>query len=371
MGFSKSGGTLESARHPVGAPERHKHGTLAADPDDRKPQQSQKRPFWRRDRRQAQTPQLRALLWYGPRPVRSFSTSGAAAWAAVATGLAVAAIVPIALGADSSSLRSQADGLRTQQAILGDRSHAALLELYALETTLSAARGQVAALAAKQDELRRRQAATRRHLATATRSAQASQRHLEELLRSLYQRNELDPLAVVLGAQSLDEALTGLDSLSRASRENVRVVERAKAARGRLARLAARLAARDGELAQVVAAAEARAGELEAAVSARRTTIAELRRRQDLTARELGSLEAQARSAQERTAELARSAAASAPATDAAVAGGADGAGDAADRAGVERRPHDDGRLGRLQPARATPRPACPSGTGSSRSIRA
>ena len=226
----------------------------------------------------------------------------------MATGLAVAAIVPIALGADSSSLRSQTDGLRTQQAILGDRSHAALLELYALETTLSAARGQVAALAAKQDELRRRQAATRRHLATATRSARASQRHLEELLRSLYQRNELDPLAVVLGAQSLDEALTGLDSLSRASRENVRVVERAKAARGRLARLAARLAAREGELAHVVAAAEARAGELEAAVSARRTAIAELRRRQDLTARELGSLEAQARSAQERTAALARSA---------------------------------------------------------------
>ena len=236
----------------------------------------------------------------------------------MATGLAVAAIVPIALGADSSSLRSQTDGLRTQQAILGDRSHAALLELYALETTLSAARGQVAALAATQDELRRRQAATRKHLATATRSARASQRHLEELLRSLYQRNELDPLAVVLGAQSLDEALTGLDSLSRASRENVRVVERAKAARGRLARLAARLAAREGELAHVVSAAEARAGELEAAVSARRSAIAELRRRQDLTARELGSLEAQARSAQERTAGLARSAAASAPATVAA-----------------------------------------------------
>jgi len=236
-------------------------------------------------------------------------------WAAVATGLAVAAVVPIALGADSSSLRSQADGLRTQQAALGDRSHAALLELYALETTLSTARGQVAALAAKQQDLRRRHAATRRHLATATQAARVSQRRLEELLRSLYQRNEVDPLAVVLGAQSLDEAMTGLDSLSRASRENVRVVEQAQAARGRLARLAARLAAREGELAQVVAAAQARAGELEVAVSARRTTIADLRRRQDLTAREVSSLEAQARGAQERTAALTRGAASSAPAT--------------------------------------------------------
>ena len=236
----------------------------------------------------------------------------------MATGLAVAAIVPIALGADSSSLRSQADGLRTQQAALGDRSNAALLELYSLETTLATARGRVAALAAKRQDLRRRQAATRRHLATATRAARVSQRQLEELLRSLYQRNEIDPLAVVLGAQSLDEAMTGLDSLSRAGRENVRVVERAQAARGRLARLAARLAAREGELAQVVAAAEARARELEAAVSARRTTIAELRRRQDLTVRELGSLEAQAREAGEQSAALAPSAAPSAPATVAA-----------------------------------------------------
>jgi 3D (Asp-Asp-Asp) domain-containing protein/predicted nucleic acid-binding Zn-ribbon protein len=233
----------------------------------------------------------------------------------VAAGLAVAAIVPIALGADSSSLRSQADGLRTQQVALGDRSHAALLELYALESTLSTARGQVAALAAKQQDLRRRHEATRRHLATASRAARVSQRRLEELLRSLYQRNEIDPLAVVLGAESLDEALTGLDSLNRAGRENIRVVERAQAARGRLTRLSARLAAREGELAQVVAAAKARAGELEAAVSARRATIADLRRRQDLTAREIGSLEAQARTAQERTAELTTSAAArSAPA---------------------------------------------------------
>jgi 3D (Asp-Asp-Asp) domain-containing protein/predicted nucleic acid-binding Zn-ribbon protein len=233
----------------------------------------------------------------------------------VAAGLAVAAIVPIALGADSSSLRSQADGLRTQQVALGDRSHASLLELYALESTLSTARVQVAALAAKRQDLRRRHAATRRHLATASRAARVSQRRLEELLRSLYQRNEIDPLAVVLGAESLDEALTGLDSLNRAGRENIRVVERAQAARGRLTRLSARLAAREGELAQVVAAAKARAGELEAAVSARRATIADLRRRQDLTAREIGSLEAQARTAQERTAELTTSAAArSAPA---------------------------------------------------------
>jgi 3D (Asp-Asp-Asp) domain-containing protein len=237
-----------------------------------------------------------------------------AAWAAVAAGLAVAAIVPIALGADSSPLSSQAESLRSHEQSLDGRSQAALLELYALETRLATARTQVAALAAKRQELQRRQAATRRHLAAATRAARVSQRRLEELLRSLYQRNDVDPLAVVLGAQSLDEALTGLDSLSRSGRENVRIVERADAARGRLERLAARLAARSDELTEVAAAARARAGELESAVAARRATVAELRRQQELTARQIDSLQAQARSAQSRTATLAPPSSLSAPA---------------------------------------------------------
>jgi len=247
--------------------------------------------------------------------VRSFSTSGAAAWAAVVTGLAVAAIVPIALGADSSSLRAEAEELRAEGDSLGARSHAALLELYALESTLATARGQIATLAARRQELQLRRAATRRHLATATKAARVSQERLEELLRSLYQGRNVDPLAFVLGAESLDEALTGLDSLSRAGRQNVHVLERAKAARGRLTRLSARLAARTAELAQVEAAALARARELEIAVSGRRASLSELQRRRDLTAQQVSSLEAQARTAQRRTAALTQPQAATETAT--------------------------------------------------------
>ena len=253
--------------------------------------------------------------------MRSSSTSGAVAWAAVVTGLAVAAIVPIALGADSSSLRAEAEALRAEGDSLGARSHAALLELYALESTLATARGQVATLAARRQELQRRRAATRRHLATATKAARVSQQRLEELLRSLYQGRNVDPLAVVLGAQSLDQALTGLDGLSRAGRQNMHVLERAKAARGRLTRLSARLAARTGELAQVEAAALARARELEIAVSGRRATLSELQRRRDLTARQVSSLESQARPAQGRTASLTQPQAATDTATLSAAPG--------------------------------------------------
>ena len=70
----------------------------------------------------------------------------------------------------------------------------------------------------------------------------ASQSELSDLARALYQQSGSDPLAVVLGAESLDEALAGLDGISRAAGQNNRIVEQARAARTRLAGLTARLA---------------------------------------------------------------------------------------------------------------------------------
>ena len=64
--------------------------------------------------------------------------------------------------------------------------------------------------------------------------------------------------------QSLEEALTGLDSLSRAAGENNRIIEQARSSRQRLAALDTRLAAREAELAQLAAAAAARARSLAA-----------------------------------------------------------------------------------------------------------
>lgn len=217
--------------------------------------------------------------------------------------------VPIALGAEGTSAPS-ADELRREQATLGNRAQAALLELYGLESTLAAARAQLAELDTRRAELREQQEATRRHTRTAARAATVSQERLDELLRTLYERAEPDPVAVLLGAQSLDEALAGLESLDRAAQSNVRIVERARAARRKLVRLDAKLGERSRRLAQLAARARRRAAALEAATAERRATIAELRRREDLTARQIASLEAQARAAQERSATIQ-----SAPAT--------------------------------------------------------
>jgi len=225
--------------------------------------------------------------------VRRLSTSGAAVWTVVLVTLAVVVSVPLAIGAGAAP-PPPADELRRQHVLLGSQSDTALLELYGLESSLASARGELAALAVKQEELRARQEATRRHVEIAARAARVSHGRLEALLRSLYQQADPDPLAVLLGAQSLDEALTGLDSLDRAAQESVRVVESARASRRKLARLRARLAEREGRLEQLAAESLARAAELQTAAAEKRATIADLRRREHLTGRQLASLEAHA-----------------------------------------------------------------------------
>jgi 3D (Asp-Asp-Asp) domain-containing protein/peptidoglycan hydrolase CwlO-like protein len=253
---------------------------------------------------QSQTRTIRAHLCYGPRLVRTFSRRVAVRLAAVLAGLAVIATVPVALGADSSTLRSRAAGLRAQSSSAETKAHATVLTLYALESELSRARAEVAAAEAKRESLARQRASTRRQLVIARRATRVSEQRLAELVRALYEQNGTDPLAVLLGADSLDEALMGLDNLSRAAGENRRVLDRARAARGRLARIDARLAHREAELGRVVEAARAHARALERKAAERAAYVAALRQQRGLTERKLTSFESQARAAERRSAEL-------------------------------------------------------------------
>ena len=59
---------------------------------------------------------------YGPRLVRTHSTSDAARLAAVFTGLLLVATVPVALAADASGLRTQAASLRAHDGSLEARA---------------------------------------------------------------------------------------------------------------------------------------------------------------------------------------------------------------------------------------------------------
>ena len=104
--------------------------------------------------------------------VGTYSTRGAARLVAVLTGFALLAAVPIALaanasGARSQPARSQAAQLRAGVGSLDARASAATLELYALESELRRAHGDLDALAARRSQVARERAAAAEQLGIA------------------------------------------------------------------------------------------------------------------------------------------------------------------------------------------------------------
>jgi peptidoglycan DL-endopeptidase CwlO len=245
--------------------------------------------------------------------VGAHSTSDAARLGAVFTGLALLVCVPMAVAADTTGLRTQAAGLRSAADTLEERATAATLELYSLQAELGRARTELAGIESQRAALAREQASARAQLTAAKQAVLHSQTQLADLVRALYQGDGNDPLAVVLGAESLEQALAGLDSISRAAGQNNRIVEQARSASTRLAGLATRLAERERELSRLAEAAEARTESLAATAAARRQLIGSLRRQQGLNAARIASIEADARAAEERTTVIAAAAPQPAP----------------------------------------------------------
>lgn len=249
--------------------------------------------------------------------MRTHATNEATRLAAVFTGLVLVASVPVALGADASGSRSQAPSPRASNESLEAQANAATLELYALGAELARARNAIERVAARQAVVARERANARKQLVIARNALRLSELRLAELVRALYENpGRADPLAILLGAGSLEEALAGFDSLNRAAGANSRIVERARSARKRLGALDSRLTAREAELAQLAAAAVDRARTLAEAVRTRRRFMADLRRRQDLNAARIASIQAQARDAEARSTAITNTAV---PATTALV----------------------------------------------------
>jgi 3D (Asp-Asp-Asp) domain-containing protein len=240
--------------------------------------------------------------------VGTYSTRGAARLVAVLTGFALLAAVPIALAANASSPRAQTVKLRAGVRSLDTRASAATLELYAIQSELRRTQGDLGALAARRTQVAQERAAAAKQLGIAKQVVQLSESELAVLVRALYERPDRgDPLAVILGATSLDDALAGLDSLSRAAGQNNRIIEQAREARKRLASLDARLAEQATELDALAAAAEQRAGHLAATAASRRSFVAGLRHQQGLNAARIAAIDAEARRAEERAAAISPS----------------------------------------------------------------
>jgi len=210
----------------------------------------------------------------------------------VLAGLVLGLALPAAGGAGPSS---QIESLRQRQQTMASREHAALLGLYSLDSRLSRARARLAGLRASEAALRARQAQATHDEAIANAAWHESVLALGARLRVLYEQGQPDALAVMLGATSVDDALTQLDQLQRAARLNRETIQEARASRTALAALRSRLAAQTREVAALAEQAAQTASALEQARAQKQELIASLGRQRSFGAHRIAALETAAR----------------------------------------------------------------------------
>lgn len=245
----------------------------------------------------------------------------------LALGLALGAALLLGVflpGAEGAGPKKGAGSLRQQQAGLATRSQTALLSLYVLDSRLARARSELAGLRSRAQGLELERERVQQEVEVVAGNLKASQRLLGDRLRALYEEGEPDAIAVLLGATSLDDAVTRLDELERSARQGAQAARDATDGRAKLQGLGLELAARIREVQALEAQAERTATTLESTRAHRVSYLKALARQQRLTRRQIAALDSRAQQVVAK-AQAVQSQTASAPAggTAPSVADGA------------------------------------------------
>lgn len=239
-----------------------------------------------------QTPAT-ALVAFGP--VGAPGTALRAGRVAVCTAGLIALQLPAASGAGSpSGLRQRADRLRAENNSLSTQARGAWLSAVSLSTRLEQTQAALGRLQARRRQISQQRAEAEHDLRGARRTLAVSQQRLADRLRALYEQGETDPLAVLVGAKSIDEAITGLENVHRIAGQDRRVIEEAKVARHRLIGATQRLAAKEAEARATEDATAASIVALTAAKRERAAMYASLSARRDSNSTTISSLESEA-----------------------------------------------------------------------------
>lgn len=223
---------------------------------------------------------------------------------------AFAAVLALGLASGATAAGPTLKSLESQR-------RAAILDLYSLDSRVAAAQRSLSALQQRAAQLRQEQNELHQQVVATRSTLHMSELQLAENLRNLYKRGSVNTLAVVLGAQSLDDAVSQIDSLNAVADQNKRVLTVAARAQVRLALLQTSLAQHAAHIRTAVAAATRTLATVTAARDARATFIARLRTAEQLKAEQIHALETRVRHAEVKSAALT---AAAAPANDPASA---------------------------------------------------
>jgi 3D (Asp-Asp-Asp) domain-containing protein/peptidoglycan hydrolase CwlO-like protein len=219
-------------------------------------------------------------------------------------GLAAVISLLASGGARADDPASQADALRANNTSLATKSHQVLLRLYSLQSRLAQSAQRLEALENRNARLEQEQESAKRQLAIARESMAAAHGQLGERLRQLYIEGDVDPLAVLLGAESLDDALSALDGLNRLADQDQSIIEELTRARAALRTAIARLAARSAELRGALDQAKAAHAYLARAQAQQTAYLTGLRRQQDLNRSQISKLSAQAAASEQRSEDI-------------------------------------------------------------------
>jgi 3D (Asp-Asp-Asp) domain-containing protein len=223
-----------------------------------------------------------------------------AAWTAVAS--AVVLLAP----ASGGGAGPDAGTLRQQNVQIAASRHSAVLALYAIDSKLERTHARLATLVDQASRLRAERASARRALKLARHDTALADRRLAARLRVLYEQGEVSPMEVLLGARSLDEAVTALDNLDRIAAQDKHVLAEVRRARRALLRLDRAIAARQARIARLEASATATASALSAARAAKSSYLDQLASQKRLNDVRIAAIEARARAAEARTASILR-----------------------------------------------------------------
>jgi 3D (Asp-Asp-Asp) domain-containing protein len=232
---------------------------------------------------------------YKPRRLLSF--------AAIALAVLAAPAVSGAITSHSAS------SLRAHDTALAGKSRAAVLDLYSLDQKLAGTQSRLTTLETQALSLRAQRASLAHQLRLAKRSTKLAQAHVAARLRALYEQGNVEPLEIVFGAKTIDEAMTSLDSLSRMTNQGEDVVRELKSARLTLGSAAKKIAAREAALATATQQARATANALASARAERTAYIGSLARQRRLTQQQISNVVAQAAAARITSEQLTRAAA--------------------------------------------------------------
>ena len=219
--------------------------------------------------------------------------------------LVIVAVAMLAVPAVSGAGRAPTtSSLQAQDSAIAAKSRAAVLSVYSLDQQLGAAHARLATLHAQLATLRRERSTMRRALTVAKRSTRLAQQHLARRLQLLYERGEVEPLEILLGSRSLDDAMTSIDNLKGVTKQDTVVLSEVTGARASYATEAQRLASRVAELASATEQAASVAASLEQTRAQRTAYIASLAAQRRLNQQQIASLVARTQAAQARSRQL-------------------------------------------------------------------